>query len=394
MKLYKWMLLGLLIVVLGVPLGALAQEECAGFARVLVDRVNVRKSPGGEQVLEVGEGDYVYVLASQEKGGATWYKANVKRRNDRNVVGWIRGDMLCLLRDEFTDIVKIAAGSNVVAGLKRDGTVVAMGERYVDGFDPGATRQWTDIVDIGAGICSVVGVTAAGGVVGTGNYQWINGPVQNAKEIFMEDSSVVLVDADGNVLLNTDETSGIRHLLQNGGASSLPPLDELRLLPYNIFAVTRGRMLDLYRDAGQDLGEWEEVVSVGNGWTHKAVLMKDGTVKANGLNFYGECDVSEWTDIVQVVCGTFSTFGVRKDGTVVAVGFNGYGECDVSSWRDIVQVECGATFTIGLKADGTVCMAGEARFDGQDDHKAAYDAWYPIWIALSDEDAALDAQHQ
>lgn len=101
-----------------------------------------------------------------------------------------------------------------------------------------------------------------------------------------------------------------------------------------------------------------DAVSVAIGPTHAAVLLSDGTVKAQGENEDRQCEVNGWSNVVSVACGNRHTVGLRADGTVLATGGNEYGQCDVGEWTDVVQVACGAFFTVGLRSDGTVLAAG------------------------------------
>ena len=95
--------------------------------------------------------------------------------------------------------------------------------------------------------------------------------------------------------------------------------------------------------------------------THCVCLRTDGTVKADGYNGFGQCNVSDWTNIIALDAAFGTTVGLRADGTVIATGNNEYGQCEVSSWRDIVSISAYPLVTIGLKTDGSVVMAGDIR---------------------------------
>jgi len=51
-----------------------------------------------------------------------------------------------------------------------------------------------------------------------------------------------------------------------------------------------------------------------------------------GSNRHRQSTVSSWTDIIQVAAGCYHTVGLKSDGTLVAEGHNYYGQCDVSDW--------------------------------------------------------------
>lgn len=93
--------------------------------------------------------------------------------------------------------------------------------------------------------------------------------------------------------------------------------------------------------------------------SHCAGLRADGTVKADGYNDFGQCNVSNWTNIIALDASYGITVGLRADGTVIATGNNKNGQCDVSVWTDIVAVYAYPDFTYGLKSDGTVVIAGK-----------------------------------
>ncbi len=77
-------------------------------------------------------------------------------------------------KDDWTDIIAIAAGGGSggargkghTVGLRRDGTVVAVGDNT---YDQCEVSSWTNIVAIAAGDWHTVGLKADGTVVATGN---------------------------------------------------------------------------------------------------------------------------------------------------------------------------------------------------------------------------------
>ncbi len=95
-------------------------------------------------------------------------------------------------------------------------------------------------------------------------------------------------------------------------------------------------------------------------------LQADGTVKATGINEFGQCDTSTWRDVVEVAVGFDHTLGLKADGTVYAAGDNRNGQCNVQDWTDIVMIAAGASKSIGLKSDGTVVYAGFSYEDTSD----------------------------
>ena len=83
-------------------LAACAAPGCAeiGFAEVNREGVNFRKAPGGEFIARFDAPQSVYVFEEKTVDGKRWchvYTFVGKRTRD----GWIRGDMLRFLSDEF-----------------------------------------------------------------------------------------------------------------------------------------------------------------------------------------------------------------------------------------------------------------------------------------------------
>ena len=217
----------------------------------------------------------------------------------------------------------VAAGGIHMVGLKRDGTVVAVGsnssgQREVSG--------WRNIVAAAAWSYHTVGLKRDGTVVAVGSNSSGQCEVSGWRDI-------VAVAAGG------DHTVGLK---RDG----------------TVVAVGE----NYYGEC--KVSDWRDIVAVAAGRYHTVGLKRDGTVVAVGWNGDGQCKVSGWRDIVAVTAGGVLTVGLKRDGTVVAVGLNGDGQCEVSGWRDIVAVAAGYSHTVGLKRDGTVVAVGK-NDDGQ-----------------------------
>ena len=229
------------------------------------------------------------------------------RAGECNVSGW-------------TDIVAVSAGDNFTVGLKSDGTVVAVGDNEDGECD---VSSWTDIVAVSAGDYHTVGLKVDGTVVSVGRNKYGECNVSRWTDI-------VAISA------GDDCTVGVK---TNG----------------TVVAVGAGNKI-------QGLDRWTDIVSVSAGNFHTVRLKSDGTVVAKGSDIDGECDVGGWTDIVAASAGVGYTVGLKRDGTVVAVGDNRDGDCNVSGWTDIVAVSTGFWHTVGLKRDGTVVAVGNNEY--------------------------------
>ena len=94
---------------------------------------------------------------------------------------------------------------------------------------------------------------------------------------------------------------------------------------------------------------------------HSVAVMRNGQVKAVGLNSDGQCHTStyDWRDIIAVSAGAYFTVGLRADGTVVGAGRYEYNQRNFTGWTNITAVSAGARHTTGLRADGTLLACGQ-----------------------------------
>jgi len=186
----------------------------------------------------------------------------------------------------WTDIDQATAGAAHMAGLKHDGTVVAVGSNSEGQCD---VSGWTDIDQIAAGGLHTVGLKSDDTVVAIGS----NDDDQCNVNVWTDITQVAAGDS---------HTVG----LQSDGT---------------VVAVG-------YNDYDQcDVGSWTDIIQVAAGGAHTVGLRSDGTVIAVGNNGDGQCNVGDWTNIDQVAAGRDHTVGVKSEGTVVAVGNNDFGQC-------------------------------------------------------------------
>ena len=268
-----------------------------------------------------------------EKSGKAMRQVSSIAAGDYHTVGLRRDGTVVAMGDNYdglcdkvsgwSDIVAVAAGGPFTVGLRSDGTVVATGENDDGQCD---ISGWSDIVAVAAGNTHTVGLRRDGTVVAVGNND-------NGQSDVSGWSDIVAIAA------GYQHTVGLR---RDG----------------TVVAVGNN-------DNGQsDVSGWSDIVAIAAGYQHTVGLRSDGTVVAVGYNEYGQCNVSGWMDIVAVAAGGAYTVGLRSNGTVVAVGWDYWGQCDVSGWTDIVAVAAGICHTVGLRRDGTVVAEGD-REDGQ-----------------------------
>ncbi len=226
---------------------------------------------------------------------------------------------------EWEDVKEIAVDKSHTVGLKKDGTVVAVGSNGAGQCD---VENWTDITAIAAGTFITVGLKKDGTVVAVGS----NG----AGQCNVGDWTDIVAIAAGGI-----HTVGLK---KDG----------------TVVAV--GKNLN-----GEcNVSEWTDITAIAAGVGHTVGLKKDGTVVAVGNNEYSRCNVKNWTDIIAIDAGSCHTVGIKKDGTVVAEGLRDDGQCNVESWKDVTAIAAGYYHTVGLKNDGTVVAVGD-RSEGQCD---------------------------
>ena len=261
----------------------------------------------------------------------------------------------------------ISAGDEHTVGLRADGTVVAVGNRYgYDDYGQCDVSDWTDIVAITAGKYHTVGLRADGTVVAVG-YNF-NGQCDVSGWTYIV---AIAAGRDHTVGLRADGTVAAVGYDQYGQCDVSDWTDIVAIAAEDSYTVglrSDGTVVAVgYNYCGRcDVSDWTDIVAIAAGDSHTVGLRSDGTVVAVGKRGNGQCDVSDWTDIVAIAAGDSHTVGLRSDGTVVAVGKRGNGQCDVSDWTDIVAIAAGDSHTVGLRSDGTVVAVGK-RGNGQCD---------------------------
>jgi hypothetical protein len=238
----------------------------------------------------------------------------------------------------WKDIIQIAAGDEHAVGLKKDGTVVAVGTLGNVSGGKLNVSSWKDIVQVATGEHFTIGLKKNGSVIAVRDKDWgkLNiGTWKDIIQVAVGDDYAVGLKKDGTVIAAASEgAERTVWKLPDGQQVELPLADTSYL----------------------NVGSWKNIVQVATGQYHTVGLKRNGTVVAVGISGSSALNVGSWIDIVQIVAGLEHTVGLKKDGTVVAAGDNVWGQMNVSSWKDIVQVAACWKSTLGLKKDGTVVM--------------------------------------
>ncbi|MGN0773314.1 MAG: hypothetical protein ACI4MP_05925 [Candidatus Ventricola sp.] len=345
-------------------LAACAVPACGeiGFAEVNRSGVNFRKAPGGAYISRLDAPQSVYVFEEKTVDGQLWCHVYTFIGKDSRD-GWIRGDMLRFLSEEFAGVVSVQAGDHYVAGLRGDGTVAIMGDDMPHLPCIDEVRIWSTIAQVTSSTCSVYALDTNGKLLTVGrNSMYGTGAVAK-----LCGNEPILLDADGRIMPENwrwaeegvfpDAEEGLEAL---GDARCVKALGCERALFGALTADGRllcvGEMKDLqpafdhapYADADV---YWDAIVA----------LRRDGRVDAAGRSSTwnaGQRDVSGWTDVVKVAAGAQHLLGLRADGTVYYAGDDAAHARQVAQWTNVTDIDAGNGYSIALMADGSVAMAG------------------------------------
>ena len=270
----------------------------------------------------------------------------------------------------WRDIIAVSSGGGDIAGLKANGTVIAVGDNK---YGQCNTSGWRNIVAVSSCSTHTAGLKADGTVVAVGDNKYGQCDTSGWRDIVAVSSygsRTVGLKADGTVVAAGDTNS----ILGKHNTSRWRDITAIYASSNTVGIKADGTVVDTgeYPSGHYDTSGWRDIVAVCAG-NPTVGLSADGTVVTVGSNNYGQFDTSSWRDIVAVSSCSTHTTGLKADGTVVAVGDNKYGQCDTSGWRDIVAVSSYGISTIGLKADGTVVFTG-----GTNDSKRNLSEWRNI----------------
>lgn len=211
-------------------------------------------------------------------------------------------------------VESIGAGSNCIAGVKFDGSVVAVCEKDFSWLS--SVREWKDIASVAGGILHMAGLKRDGTVVAVGDNSHGQCNVSEWRdivEICCAERCTIGVKADGTV-------------------------------------VATGHF-------PKEILSWKNVVGISCGNNHAAGLLADGTVVACGNNDDRQCNVSTWRNVVSVQCGRYETAALTADGKVLTAG-RGW-TYETLNWQNIVALRCNNFGAVGLKSDGTLIVTKE-----------------------------------
>ena len=332
-----------------------------GFAEVRMDNVNVRKSPGGDMRWQLDAGASVYVYEESMRGDTLWCRVYTNAGGKDTVSGWIRGDMLRFVSEEFTDVLRVEAGYQYVTGVRRGGSVAIIGWDMPHLKCIDKVHAWENVVKTSSQICTVFGLDAEDNVLHAGRF----GTYEGQKAYDFYGNTPVLLNEDGSftpfMRERLAEQYGLAEGLLNG------QYIEAHDTQAQLFLLTKEGKV--YHGTGGEgytelFGDGLRTVDIDIHWTNLLALKEDGTVRSRGPHGRGAAAVDGWTNVVKIASGEVFSLALRGDGTVYYAGDDTAFAERVKGWKDVVDLDAGDGFAIALFADGHVEMAG--RFESYD----------------------------
>lgn len=269
----------------------------------------------------------------------------------------------------WNSIKQVSVGVSYIVGLYNNGTAVSFG---TNDNGEGNVSQWADIIQVDVGghysyssaldadteFSHTAGLKSDGTVVAVGDNslgQCNVSPWNGVKQVSAGGGNTVALKTDGTVVLAGEGYSGV------GDISSWTDIKQISANRFHVVGLkTNGSVVAAGEDSkGRcDVDSWTNIKQISAGMEHTVGLKTDGTVVAVGSNSYGQCNVDTWTDIKQIAAGGGHTIGLKFDGTVIAVGNNNgpfgwsyFGQCDVSSWN-LGTLAAGNTWYMDADGDG------------------------------------------
>ena len=275
----------------------------------------------------------------------------------------------------------IENGYYYTAGLKTDGTAVAVGE-FSDGRADVDT--WTDVAAISVSDFHTAALFKDG-TVSVNGYNWYGEcDVQDWKNIVQIQSTgfTIGLKTDGTIVVAGDEERNKTVFAEYAKWTDIVAV-------YDSFGLKADGTVVHLNSNDYDLSSWSDIIDLCCGNSHIIGLKENGTVIMecmHGLRVPCNCDVSGWTDIISVSAGAKHILGLKSDGTVVATGSNSNKQCEVADWKDIAAIKAGDSYSsFGIKKDGTVVTTGIVKLGN-----VIRDEWNDIKLP-ADRDALLAA---
>lgn len=221
--------------------------------------------------------------------------------------------------ESWRDIVSISAAESHVAGLKRDGTVVAVGSNNKGQLH---VQGWTGITALATGTDFTLGLRADGTVLVAGDFTYAATKSSLSEALSSWTDIVAIATASNRLVLGLKADGTVVY--------------------FSSFTF--------------HVENWTDIVSIAASENYVAGLRSDGTVVTAVLEeFKGDISksalaVEKWTDVTSIFIDSNTTFGVQSDGTVLVAGDKEVAS-KIQGKHALLDIVKGR----GLQADGTVC---------------------------------------
>ena len=294
-------------------------------------------------------------------------------------------------------IVSIECGYDVVAGLRKDGTVaVSVNPQLIDPALTEEISRWTDIVQIDTTETSsyLLGLKKDGTVVFSSLSRTTNQNLKRSLERQLQSwTDIVSIDSDGNVIYALNKNGTVETAVLNDYPESerfdiirsWKDIRKIKVIGWDLYGwKADGTVVCSASDVQNVLNPYgSSIVDLDGLSQAEAALLKNGDMvylwedrpESSGIRF----DFPNWHDLREIIVYNRRAIGLKKDGTVVSAfvpgseqynpvldvtvtiyGGNDFGQCNVADWSDIVDI-CGTDWaTFGVKKDGTVVYTGNA----------------------------------
>lgn len=266
------------------------------------------------------------IFLALKADGTVHYTATPNEMTDLQML-----EQTCKALEGWKDISSVAAGYTHLAGLKKDGTVVATGKNDMGQCN---VQGWTDVVGIAAGMNYTAGVRKDG------------------------------------TLLFTGDSSGIGQIDENvTGVVAISGSD------YMLMALLENGTVKLWSSKSGSTEGWTDVVQICAGHAGPAALKKDGTLLINGPEYLDNYKMDAWKGLVQIALRG-NVVGLKADGSLIACGYDMDGQCHVGFWEDVVDIYSVSDVTVGVRKDGTLITTGGSTWN-----ISQIDTWTGVLVA-------------
>ena len=272
--------------------------------------------------------------------------------------------------------VCVSTYNNLVAGVKRDGSIDVWGVTPDMSYDLfNVPKPNTGYAQVSVGSEQIIALRKDGSVViwGRNDYGQCNPPQPNSGFVSVKaeinhglSTFLVGLKSDGSVVYIYPS------LTNNLVFTKLASIASNCVYSYDHLSYTVGikpdGSLQFDGDSGLATAALPQpnsgFTAVSCGRTHAAALRSDGSLACWGDTAYGKCAVpSPNSGFIAVAAGNDYTAAVDKQGSIVCWGNNQYGQCDVPSPNEgFVNVYSTGNGTIGVKSNGKLVYWGVSSY--------------------------------